>query len=158
MKVRFELNIDEIINCSIFPCNDDAVFLGEQAKDKTFLFVDKLSGDMQAVVCITPASENNRFACTNTLFIPKNAVIIDDEEKEVDSKHESLMLHIQDCCDKVCNTVQSFDAHNAERYNLAMEGLKGVSDQIAEGISSGSGISEKTLLSALNIVTDNRKA
>lgn len=143
-KIKFELNIDEVIECSCFPCNDDALFFGEQAKDKTFLFVDKMSGDMQAVVCIKPASEAGKYANTASFFIPKNAVIIDEEDKEVDEKHEALMAHIQDCCDKVCKTVQHYDEEDAERYNLAMEGLKGVSDQIAEGINGGNGISEKT--------------
>lgn len=148
-KVRFELNIDEIIECSNFPCNDNVTFFGEQARNKTFLFVDKLSGDMQAMVCIEPASESEKFANMASFFIPKNATIIDEDEKH--KKPEELMSHFQDCCDKVCKTAQHFDECNAERYNQIMEGLKGMFDELAE---RGNGISEKTLLDALKIVSN----
>lgn len=150
-KVRFELNIDEIIECSNFPCNDNVTFFGEQARNKTFLFVDKLTGDKQAIVCLEPASENRAYAHTNTFPLPSEAVIIDENEK--DTKHEALMSHIQDCCDKICKTAQHFDECNAERYNQIMEGLKGMFDELAER-GNGNGISEKTLLDALKIVSN----
>lgn len=152
-KVRFELNIDEIIECTQFPSNDNVAFFGEQATGKTFLFVDKLTGDKQVSVCIEPASESKTYAKTATFFLPPETVIIDENEK--DAKHEALMSHIQDCCDKVCKTAQHFDECNSERYNQVMEGLKGIFDELAEHGTSN-GISEKTLLDALRIVSKNR--
>lgn len=155
MKVRFEYNIDEIVEVSQFPNTRDEIYKGEYAKGKTFLFVDKLTGNKQAAVCVEPISESMEYASLNTLYLPQNAEIISEEEKE-DTKHEALMAHVQNCCDKVCKTAQHLDEHNAERYNLVMNGLKGLFDKIEEG-GNGSGISEKTLLNALEIVTKNNK-
>lgn len=65
-----------------------------------------------------------------------------------------LMEHIQQCCDKVCDTIKYHDEKSAERYNTIMEGQKGIFDRIDEG-GTGNGISEKTLLDALRIVSNN---
>lgn len=58
------------------------------------------------------------------------------------------MQHVQDCCDKVCATIQEHDNHMAVFLGKEIDALKSE--------SVGNGISEKTLLSALEIVT-NRK-
>ena len=68
------------------------------------------------------------------------------------SMSANLMEHIQQCCDKVCDTVKHYDEKACEQYNLIMEGMKGIHDRINEG-GTGSGIGEKTLLDALRIVS-----
>lgn len=153
MKVRFELNIDEIIEGEVWVSNDHEVFKKAESTGKTFLFVDKLTGTMQAAYCKEAASEDSKYARVDFFPLSSNAVVIDEERKENDA-HEALMSHIQDCCDKVCKTAQFHDEENASRYNLVMEGIKGIFDKIEEG-GSGNGISEKTLLNALEIVTKN---
>lgn len=154
-KVRFELNIDEVVERPINIGSNDPLFQNSEATGKTFLLVDKLDNHMQAVYCRRAATDGNEYAQLDFFPISANAVIIDDNTDE-NAAHEELMAHIQDCCDKVCKTVQHFDEENAGRYDLLMEGLKGVHDTINEERDAGNGISEKTLLEALKIVADKR--
>ena len=149
-KVRFELNIDEIIEGEIYLSNDNEVFKNPEATGKTFLFVDKLGGMMQAAFCKEAASGNNKYARVEFYPISQNAVIIDEDVK--DDKHEALMAHIQDCCDKVCTTLQTFHQQDCEHYACAMEVVNSIRGDIEEG-GTGNGISEKTLLEALKIVS-----
>lgn len=149
VKVRFELNIDKIVEVSQFPNNREEFFNGEEAKGKTFLFIDKLTGDMEASVCIEPGSEKDKFANVASFFLPKNAIIINEEDK--DEKHEAIMAHVQNCCDVIRKDMVYFQNEVSAYIGKEFDALK------SEGISNGSGISEKTLLNALEIVTKNNK-
>lgn len=149
-KVRFELNIDEIIEGEVYVNNDHAVFKSPEATGKTFLFVDKLSGIIQAAFCKEAASEENKYARVEFYPISQNAVIVDEDVK--DNKHEALMAHIQDCCDKVCQTIQTYADIADSKHSVILQGLRPVLEKIEEG-GNGKGISEKTLLEALKIVS-----
>lgn len=145
-KVRFEYNIDEIVEVSQFPGTCDEIFKGEEAKGKTFLFVDKLTGDKQVVVCVEPISESREYASLNTLYLPQNAEIISEEEK-ADTKHEAMMAHVQNCCDVIRKRLVDLQNEVSVYIGQEFDALK------AEGLSNGNGISEKTLLEALKIVS-----
>lgn len=152
-KVRFELNIDEVVECPINIMSNDPLFNNPDATGKTFLLVDKLDHHMQAVYCRRAATDGNAYAQLDFYPISANAVIIDENVDE-DAAHKELMAHIQDCCDKACKTIQHYGGKACEQYNSVMEGLKGIHDEIEER-GSGNGISEKTLLDALKIVANN---
>lgn len=149
-KVRFELNIDEIIEAPITISSDDPLFKTPEATGKTFLFVDKMDGHMQAAYCRRAATEDNKYAQIDYYPISDNAVIVDEDVK--DDKHEALMSHIQDCCDKVCQTIQTYADIADSKHSVILQGLRPVLEKIEEG-GTGNGISEKTLLEALKIVS-----
>lgn len=144
-KVRFELNIDEIIEGELYVNNDHEVFKNPEATGKTFLFVDNLTGIMQAALCKEAASENNKYARVEFYPLSPNAVIIDEDVK--DHKHEALMSLISRCCDKILQGMVSCQNEVNRFVGHEFDELK------AEGLSTGNGISEKTLLEALKIVS-----
>lgn len=144
-KVRFELNIDEIIEAPTNISGDDPLFKNPEATGKTFLFVDKMEGHMQAVYCSHASTDEKQYAQVNYFPIPANALIIDENVDE-DAAHKELMLHIQDCCDKVCQTIQTYAAQHKTHIDDAFL-------QIMENCTTGNGISEKTLLEALKVVS-----
>ena len=71
---------------------------------------------------------------------------IDENVKE--HKHDELMSHIQNCCDKILQGMVSCQNEVNRFVGHEFDELK------AEGLSTGNGISEKTLLEALKIVSD----
>lgn len=149
-KVRFELNIDEIIEAPTNISSDDPIFKNPEATGKTYLFVDKMDGHMQAAYCRLAAAEGNKYAQIDYYPISDNAVIVDEDVK--DHKHEALMSHIQDCCDKVCKTIQTYADIAVSKHSVILQGLRPVLEKIEEG-GNGNGIREKTLLEALKIVS-----
>lgn len=149
MKVKFELNIDEIVESRQPPMSSDEIFKREDSTGKTFLFVDKLTGDMQAALCKEAARDGEEYASVAFFFIPTNSVIVDEEEK--DEKHEAMMAHVQNCCDVIRKGLVDFQNEVSVYIGQEFDALK------SEGISNGSGISEKTLLSALEIVANKPK-
>ena len=146
-KVRFELNIDEIIEGTVCMSNDNEVFKTPDATNKTFLFVDKMTGMKLAAYCRRAATEHNNYAEVVHFPIPDGAVII-DENVHPDKKYVDLMSHIQDCCDKVCELVRNISADHYEKIDNETTTIRAV----IENFCSGEGISEKTLLEALKIV------
>lgn len=150
-KVRFELNIDEIIEAPINVSGNDPIFKNPEATGKTFLFVDKMEGHMQAVYCSHASTDEKQYAQVNYFPIPANALIIDENVDE-DAAHKELMSHIQDCCDKVCRTIQTYADIADSKHSVILQGLSPVLEKIEEG-GTGNGISEKTLLEALKIVS-----
>ena len=148
MKVRFELNIDEIVEQPININCDDPIFKNPEASGKTFLFVDKLTGMMQAIYCISASTENNKYAQLDFFPMPQNAIMIDEEHK-VNNEYETLMAHIQNCCDKVYEVVRNTSQNNWDKIDKDSALIRAM---IEEG-NIGNGISEKTLLNALEIVT-----
>ena len=148
MKVRFELNIDEIIEHPINIRSDDPMFKGPEASDKTFLFVDKLTNMMEAIYCKSASTENNKYAQLDFFPIHPNAIIIDEEHK-VNSEHETIMSHIQNCCDKICEVVRHTSQNNWDKTDNDSAVIRAM----IEETSTGNGVSEKTLLNALEIVT-----
>lgn len=144
-KVKFELNIDAIIEAPINISSDDPIFKNPEATGKTFLFVDKMDGHMQAVYCRRAATKDNKYAQIDYYPISDNAVITDEDVK--DHKHEALISHIQDCCDKILQGMVNCQNEVNIFVGKEFDGLK------AEGLSTGNGISEKTLLEALKIVS-----
>lgn len=148
MKVRFELNIDEIIEHPIQINSDDPIFKNPEASGKTFLFVDKLTNMMQAIYCKSASTENKKYAQLDFFPIPHNAIIIDEEHKE-NSEYETLMSHIQNCCDKVCEVVKHTSQNNWDKTDNDSAVIRAM----IEESSTGNGVSEKTLLNALEIVT-----
>lgn len=146
MKVRFELNIDEIVEVSCFPTCSDEKFKGEDARGKTFLFVEKMTGNMQAICCVSPITGTEKYATLNIIFFPAEVEII-TEEDNADATNNEVMAHIQDCCDKIRDCVVNCQDEINSFIGKEFDELK------AEGLNTGSGISEKTLLSALDIVT-----
>lgn len=153
-KIRFELNIDEIVESDICVSSDHDIFKNPDATGKTFLFKDKLTGMMQAAFCKHAATEDRKYALVDFFPIAANTVLL--TEDEVDNKHKVIMSHIQDCCDKVCKVVSHHDEKIAERYNMVLESVQAIFDKLEEGFA-GNGISERTLLEALKIVS-NKKA
>lgn len=154
-KVRFELNVDEIVYRPIDVTSSDPIFNTPEATGKVFLFVDKMTGYMQAIFCRRASNENDKYAKIELFNISQDAVIIDENYDE-NAAHKELMAHVQDCCDKVCKTVQNFDAQNEERWKLMSENVAGIHDAIGE-YGTGNGITEKTLLEALKIVTNKKE-
>lgn len=157
-KIRFELNIDEVIECAnVFPNNSADIFKGDNAKGKTFLFVDKLNGYMEACTCIKEISDNNSYAQTERFPIPHNAVIIDEGvqeepsiEKLLDASHKELMNRVQFCCDELNKKLN-------ENYNDMATLIGQEFDTLKKDGVGGNSISESTLLKALEIVTNNEK-
>lgn len=145
-KIRFELNIDEIIESEVYVSNGNEVFKNPEATGKTFLFVDKLSGIMQAAFCKEAASESNKYARVEFYPLSQNAVIIDEDVK--DTKHEAMMAHVQNCCDVIRKGLVDLQNEVSVYIGQEFDALK------AEGLSNGNGISEKTLLEALKIITN----
>lgn len=147
-KVRFELNIDEIIEGPICRGYDNEVFKTPDATNKSFLFVDKMTGMKQAAYCNRAATEEEKYADVKFFPIPDSAVII-DEDVHPDKKYDDLMSHIQNCCDKVCDVVMVKTQNNWDLIDSESSIIRA----LIENINSGEGISEKTLLEALKIVT-----
>lgn len=145
-KVRFEFNIDEIVETYRPISIENEIFNKEDSTGKTFLFVDKLEGFMQVAICIKAASGDNR-AIVDFFPLPNNSKIINDEE----DKHEAMMAHVQNCCDIIRKGLVDFQNEVSVYIGQEFDALK------AEGISNGNGISENTLLSALEIVTKNKQ-
>ena len=65
------------------------------------------------------------------------------------SEYETLMSHIQDCCDKVCEVVRYTSQNNWDKTDNDSAVIRAM----IEESSTGNCISEKTLLNALEIVT-----
>lgn len=147
-KVRFELNIDEIIEGPICRGSDNEVFKTPDATNKSFLFVDKMTGMKQAAYCNRAATEEEKYADVKFFPIPDSAVII-DEDVHPDKKYDDLMSHIQNCCDKVCELVRRISENHYEKIDNEAATIRAM----IGNFSSGEGISEKTLLEALKIVT-----
>lgn len=152
VKIRFELNIDEVVKGAINISSDDPLFKNPEATGKTFLIIDALDNHMQAVLCRHAATESNQFAQLDFYPIPAKAVIIDENVNE-DASPKELMAHIQDCCDKVCKTIQTYADIADSKHSIILQSLAPVLER-AEN-STGNGISEKTLLDALKIVANN---
>lgn len=144
-KVRFELNIDEIIEAPITISSNDPLFNNPEATGKTFLIVDKMDGHMQAVYCRRAATEDNKYAQIDYYPISDNAVIVDEDVK--DHKHEAMMAHVQNCCDVIRKGLVDLQNEVSVYIGQEFDALK------AEGLSNGNCISEKTLLEALKIVS-----
>lgn len=152
-KVRFELNVDEIVYRPIDVTSSDPIFNTPEATGKVFLFVDKMTGYMQAIFCRRASNENDKYAKIELFNLSPDAVIIDENYDE-NAAHKELMAHIQDCCDKVCKTVQTVVN---ESYNNTNIFIGKEFDSIKEEGISGNGITEKTLLEALKIVTNKKE-
>lgn len=150
VKIKFELNIDEVVEGTGFVNAGHEVFENPEATGKTFLFIDRLTGIMQAAVCKEAASENNKFANIELYSLPHNTVIVDEDTKDINN--EDLLEHIQDCYDKVCSTLQTYHRIDCEHHDCVMKVVNDIRSDIGEG-STGNGISEKTLLEALKIVS-----
>ena len=99
-------------------------------------------------VSLSASTENNKYAQLDFFLIPPNAIIIDEEHKE-NSEHETLMSHIQNCCDKVCEVVKHTSQNNWDKTDNDSAVIRAM----IEESSTDNGVSEKTLLNALEIVT-----
>lgn len=150
VKIKFELNIDEVVECNGAVCSDNEVFKNPEATGKTFLFIDRLTGTMQAAFCKEAVSETNKYANVEWYPLPHNTVIVDEDTKDINN--EDLLKHIQDCYDKVCSTLQTYHRIGCEHHDCVMKVVNDIRSDIGEG-STGNGISEKTLLEALKIVS-----
>lgn len=146
-KVIFEVEYDEILNVGYLERTAD-LFKSEESRGKKFLLNDPLTGNKQLVLCKAPSDENNKYAELEYFPLPANAVIVEKPDPK-----EELMSHIQDCCDKICLTIQ--EAMKEQYNDLAIFISKEFDTYKSEGVGS-SGISEKTLLSALEIVTKHK--
>ena len=102
----------------------------------------------QAAYCRRAATEEKKYADIEYFPIPDSAVII-DEDVHPDKKYDDLMSHIQNCCDKVCDVVKVMTQNNWDLIDSESSIIRA----LIENINSGEGISEKTLLEALKIVT-----
>lgn len=90
-------------------------------------------------------------------FTPSECIKIAANESRND-----VIAVMQKCCDKICNAIEncsvSVDAMHEEmtaEFSSLSEGCAKIEKTIDEG--SGNGVSEKTLLKALEIVTESNK-
>lgn len=154
-KVRFEIDIDEIVEYQGCIPGTHECFKGEDKNGKVFLFVDGITGMMQACVCKVGITENQKNADVVYYPLPINSKIITTEiidgKEKADATHDDIMAHIQNCCDIIrqgivdCqNDINIYIGHEFDAFK-------------AEGIGVGNGISEKTLLSALEIITRQKE-
>lgn len=151
-KVRFELPIDVVEEAHEHIGTTHEVFRGEDKAGKVFLLVDKLTGYKQVAICKQPALEEGGCAQIEWFPIPEAAVIIDDEV-QAEPTNQQVIEHVSDCFDVLSKTI--INAANDHLNNLAdiigkeMDALK------SEGCT-GTGISEKTLLKAIEIVAKSQ--
>lgn len=137
----------------MFPNTRDEKFKGEDARGKTFLFVDKMTGDKQAICCVEPVTDTKEYATLNTFYMPLNSSIITEEDK-ADATHDEMLARFEEVSFNACQAVQE---HITKEGNYIKDFIVQQMDKLKEeGINGGSGISEKTLLNALEIVTKNK--
>lgn len=154
-KIRFELDIDEVVESQGCIQSSHDCFKGEDKAGKLFLFVDRMTGTMQTCLCKKGIVDERSYANIEIFPLPINTKILTTEiidgKEKADPTHDDIMAHIQDCCDKIREGIVNCQNEVNIYIGQEFDALK------AEGIGVGNGISEKTLLSALEIITRQKE-
>lgn len=146
-KVRFELEVNEVIeHVGGIPC-DHECFKGEDKDGKIYLFIDRLTGAMCVISCEKGVTDKNKCAQFEAFHLPINAKITTEKEDTADN---DIFAHVSACCDKIRKGM--VDLQNDISVYIGQE-----FDDLKKESLGGYCISEKTLLNALEIVTKSRK-
>lgn len=98
LKVRIDFEIDEVIEDYAVNIHNIEIFKREESIGKRFLFIDKITRAKTFVLCKCAADEKRNYPKLSFFSLPKNAVIIDDDDVKSDKTHNEMMLQIQDLC------------------------------------------------------------
>lgn len=132
--VRFEVEVeDEILDT--YNSSDE---MWRNAKGKVFLL--KNSFDYQILECQNEKTDDRKYADVAMYLLPKNATIVGE--------------NINDNNNEITDAIEDLGITLNENKTVLLEAIKKLEEKIDS--AGNKGISEKTLLSALDIISKGR--
>jgi len=144
MKVRFEFEVDkEIESMSGCPMTTDEMF--RDATGKSFLLQDPITKAYVFVYCERGITEDSKYAQFTSFPLPTNAEIVEECAKT----DADPIAEIKSCIDEKTELIRD---EMREHLNTS---IQAITEKVLDFV--GAGISEKTLLEALRIVTRTKE-